>query len=292
MDLKTGKYKWTLTVPGELDHPPSVSPNRVAFVHGSRAVVVNRTTGARTSSGLYYDLPSWPSATPALTDTTIYVPTYIENKLQTVDLARGLSGWSYRTRGLVATTPLIAGSGAGHSLIMAAEDGLVVALPARDATEPAPRNESWTARTFGTFDLDPVEHGDLVYIASSDSSLYAFNSIGGSIMWRYITGGEWRGELAVGGDTVFARTDRDWLALDAATGAVKWTAGDLEKFIVRMGDHVIIKSSGGGGYSRRRASDGAEVGHFQSPLMKNVPVNSTGDLLVFGDGLGTIYALK
>jgi outer membrane protein assembly factor BamB len=288
---KTGAYRWTLTMPGPIDQPPSVSAHRVAFVCGSRAVVVDRTTGGRTSEGLFYSLPSWPSAQPALTDTTLYVPTYIDNKLETVDLRGGRTGWSYRTRSLVAAAPVIAGEGGRAALILVTEDGLIVSLPVRDAGDVAPRQENWAARTYGANELDPIVHGDMVFVASMDSSIYAFNYLTGTVAWRHLTGSNLRGDLAASGDLVFARDDSEFLCLDAATGAEKWTAGGLERFIVRRGDNLVIRASDGT-FSVRRASDGQEVAHFDAGMIANVAVNATGELFIFGDGQGTIYALK
>lgn len=290
VDVRNGTHRWTLTLPGEVDQPPSLSANRAAFVCGSRAVVVNRNTGGRVGKGLYQDLPSWPSARPALTDSTLYVPTYINNSLIAVDASSGFTGWSYRTRALVSAAPVVAGVGAKASLVVATVDGVVVDLPTLSATDAAPRKENWSARTYGGVELSPAASGDLVFFACEDGSIYAFNHLTGTVAWRHLTGERFRGELAAAGDLVFACTQKDLLALDVATGSVRWLVGGLDRFVVRQGDRIVARASDGS-FRVRDAKDGKELARFESKLMKNVATNTSGDLLVFGDGNGTLYGL-
>ncbi|MFO0981714.1 MAG: PQQ-binding-like beta-propeller repeat protein [Planctomycetota bacterium] len=290
IDLRTGTHRWTLTLPAELDQPPSISPNRVALVCGSRAIIVNRHTGGRMSDGLFYELPSWPSARPALTDATLYVPTYIDNRLVTVDVNRGYTGWSYHTRGMLNAGPVVAGQGAKATLVVVTADGLVADLPALAAGEGGPRKENWTGHTYGANDLNPVASGDLVFVASDDGSVYAFNHLTGTIAWRYLCGENFRGEVAVGKDLVFVCTARDLIALDFASGSLKWQLSGLDRFVVRQGPRVIAHATDGS-YRVLEAADGKELARFDSFLIKNVAVNQDGDLFVFGDGAGTFCAL-
>ncbi len=101
-----------------------------------------------------------------------------------------------------------------------------------------------------------------VYIGSTDGKVYSFGASSGQLLWSTSTGGYVYSSPAVWRRTVFAGSySRRLVALDAATGAVRWSVlrqrpdlgladGDRGSRVVRhpLGSHV-----------RRRRRTGRQV---------------------------------
>ncbi|MEW6741920.1 MAG: PQQ-binding-like beta-propeller repeat protein [Planctomycetota bacterium] len=288
--LATGVPKWMVRLPEKPLYAPGISADRVAFVCGSKAVVVDRTTGVRTSPGPAYHLDFWASSPPAVTSDSLFVGSFIHRRLESISLASGFNGWHFGLEDLVTIAPVVAGSSADKALVVAAESGEVVGLPLRSADAPPPRDVLWT-RTTGTNDVDCAARGDIVYLASGDTFLYALNGLTGTVIWKCAAGAPFEGYLDLAGDLLLARTKNEFLAVDANTGEIRWRAPQLDRFVVALPGRVVCTTASGS-LSVRDASDGHERVCLSSPILEHVAVNHASDLLVFGDGAGQITALR
>ncbi|WP_411973444.1 PQQ-binding-like beta-propeller repeat protein [Sphingobacterium sp. Lzh-3] len=81
----------------------------------------------------------------------------------------------------------------------------------------------WKFQTKGKLFSSPIIWGDVVFVGSCDSNLYALNKTSGDVLWTYKTAGEIRSTVAVdAGIVYFLSADGYLYALDAQTGRKLW----------------------------------------------------------------------
>lgn len=89
---------------------------------------------------------------------------------------------------------------------------------------------NWKFKTGGRIFSSPSVAGNVVFIGSEDSCLYAVSKDSGSLTWRFKTGGPVSSSPAISDQTVyFTSYDGFCYAVDAGTGKEKWkfkTAGE------------------------------------------------------------------
>lgn len=84
--------------------------------------------------------------------------------------------------------------------------------------------QAWVT-TAGDLVTEPAVVGGVVYVGSADRRGYALNAATGAIVWTATTGGRVLDPPAVADGVVYVRArDGNAYALDAATGAIVWTA--------------------------------------------------------------------
>ncbi len=95
---------------------------------------------------------------------------------------------------------------------------------------PTLERMQWKFKTGGKVVSSPAVVNGIVYIGSSDRSVYALDARDGTVKWRYKTGGAVNSSPAVVAGTVFiVSADGNLYALDAAAGKLEWkfsTAGE------------------------------------------------------------------
>jgi eukaryotic-like serine/threonine-protein kinase len=146
--------------------------------------------------------------------------------------------WKFKTAGQVYSSPILADG----VVFVGSTDGSLYAI------EAASGRQKWKFATKGRITSTPAVHAGLVYFASYDSNLYAVDAANGELKWTFATEGEKRfsaphihglapekelmpdpfdfflSSPSVAGDLVcFGSGDGNVYALDAATGAPKWT---------------------------------------------------------------------
>lgn len=81
----------------------------------------------------------------------------------------------------------------------------------------------WKFHTNGQVFSSPVVVGDVVYVGSTDSNLYAINVDDGSVRWKFKSKGRVNSSPAVAAGVVYFESyDSNFYAVDAATGKEKW----------------------------------------------------------------------
>jgi molecular chaperone DnaK len=175
-----------------------------------------------------------------------------------------------------------------------------------DATEPAPPTDADPGSTGGahlawTVDLSeetagaPVTDGQRAYIEDSTGRLTAVDMASGTVAWAAVIGSEASNVTPVlAGELVLASATEPYViqALDAATGAVRWTVPDqwfYEQPAV-VGDAVVV-STGYEAFAYGLA-DGAERWHatFEDDNLWTGLVPA-GDVLVAGTSGGHVVGL-
>jgi outer membrane protein assembly factor BamB len=92
----------------------------------------------------------------------------------------------------------------------------------------------------------PALANGLVYVGSTDFSVYALDARTGQQRWRYPTGGEvWSAPAVAAGTVYVGSSDNNLYALDAATGKVRWqyTAGNRIRSAPALLGNVIYVGS-------------------------------------------------
>lgn len=81
----------------------------------------------------------------------------------------------------------------------------------------------WKVKTGGQVISSPTVSDGVVYIGSSDQSLYALDAVSGEIRWSYKTGGSINSTpLVVKGKVMFLSYDGNFYALDQNSGELSW----------------------------------------------------------------------
>lgn len=233
-----GVHRWvSRELKGKISWAPASNSWGVGFLVGSDLYVIDRAYGNLT---LKKRLPFPPSGDPVMSDSTLYVSSFVENRINTIDLNTGLRGWSYRTADGVTAAPVIVGKAPKQTVYFAGLDGEITALPAIAASGFAPNSAAWRGNSYDSNTADLVTDGSShVLCASEDSKLYAFDRVTGDIRWTYPSGTPLEEAPTVGGGNVYQRVNDELHALDLGTGELKWRfAHELGK-----GDWVAASDS-------------------------------------------------
>lgn len=159
-----------------------------------------------------------------------------DGKVFAHELGTGIFIWAYQMSGAVETR-LLDLSGqiflvdrAGHVAAFNAESGRIIYRK----TDPP----------YDGVVAAPVAHEALVYVASLDQTLYAFNRTGGRLAWRYLTERPLRRTPVVLGNRLYQYTsDRGMVAMEAATSRELWRA-DWDGVPVNLRDSELIVVEG------------------------------------------------
>jgi outer membrane protein assembly factor BamB len=85
-------------------------------------------------------------------------------------------------------------------------------------------------RPIGASETSPLVAGGLVYVGDWNGTIWALNARTGAVRWTYQAGGQVKGGLALGGDTVYVGSyDHQVYALDAHTGALRWRSSAQQR---------------------------------------------------------------
>jgi outer membrane protein assembly factor BamB len=158
----------------------------------------------------------------------------------------------------------------------------------------------------------PVVAGGRIFTMDSDAVVSAFDASGGGRAWRTDTQGEddrstnVGGGISADGDTVYAATGRaDLLALEAATGSVRWrvklpdvartapTIADKRLFVAVLSNQIVACAAGDGKKlwaQQATDSDNSMLGLPTPAAAEGLVVAGfgSGDLLAVRDSSGTI----
>lgn len=170
----------------------------------------------------------------------------------------------------VVATPLIAQT----AMFRGGPDHLGV----QQSVAPSLSTVVWKFKTAGRVISSPTVSNGVVYVGSTDQSLYALSQSDGSLRWKFATRGPILSSPAVGGGLVyFGSLDGNIYAVDAATGQERWHfATKGERRFTAPGIHGAIPRT-------ERMPDPFDV-FMSSPALAN------GTVFV-GSGDQNVYAL-
>lgn len=306
LDAKTGALRWKFKTEGDVSSSPAIADGRVFFVGGDGALRALALADGKELWKLetgplgHYEFPAgnvrtWDyfASSPVVAGGVVYVGGG-DRKIHAADAATGKERWSFAAQGIVRATPAVA-------------DGVVFAgdfagrLYALDAATGAAK---WTfkvegSRSFpnGEIQSSPAVGDGLVYFGSRDAHLYAVDAATGKLAWRASHDGSWAPtSVAIARGVVYeGSSDGKFVrALDAKTGAAKWThdaggrvfssptvAGDLLYFGTQLGDLYALELTEGN--VRGTFADEAAI--------QSTPVVGDGLVYVAGDA-GRVYAVE
>lgn len=161
----------------------------------------------------------------------------------------------------------------------------------------------WKFQTKGKLFSSPVICGDIVFIGSCDSNLYALNKTNGDILWKYKTGGEIRSTVAVEASIVyFLSADGYLYALDVDTGRELWrfsTNGEKSYDVwdyfhssPAVADGVVYFGSGDYHIYAVDAKSGKLVWKFLTGGIVHAAPTLTPENVYIGSFDGSFYCLK
>jgi eukaryotic-like serine/threonine-protein kinase len=206
--------------------------------------------------------PAWQVATgetssPVEANGIVYVAA---DKLYAINASTGATVWTLTLPFTVSpTTPTVI-----NGVIYVDRSGTLYALNA--ATGAA----IWTAAVppVNGFDTSPVVAGGLVYVGMKNSKLRAYDAATGKPHWTVqMVGGNMQGGPAVANGIVYTDAGTMMYALDAKTGATKWTftASAGTGFTPTVANGLVYFGTGGSTptFYALNASTGALVWSFQ-----------------------------
>lgn len=168
--------------------------------------------------------------------------------------------WKFKTAGRVISSPLVV----GDVVYVGSTDGSLYAVNRSDGTQ------RWKFDSKGPISSSPAFHNGLVYISSLDGLVYAVDASTGESRWTFATKGERRftapgihgaiprtermpdpfdvftSSPTVANGTVYIGSgDQNVYALDAGTGALRWTfaTGDVVHASPAVAGGVVIIGS-------------------------------------------------
>jgi len=211
-------------------------------------------------------------SSPAVAGGAVYVGSS-DNGLYAIDRATGAQRWRFATRGPVHSSPAVANG----LVYVASVDGLFYAVDTatgqsrwtfatrgeRRFTAPGihgaiPRTERMPD-PFDVFLSSPVVSGGTVIFGSGDQHVYALDALTGALKWSFTTGDVVHASPAVANGVVFIGSwDRNLYALDVATGAEKWRYTTGNDTVIY--NQIGIASSAA--VSNGRVFVGGRDGHF------------------------------
>lgn len=155
------------------------------------------------------------------------------------DTRVGLKRWGFALNQRVNGAPVMIGRIAGA----VAESGQVLLVNPINGAAIAP-----VQRIYGGVANRPVSDGVNMYIASTDQSIYAFESTTGQLMWRVRTQSRLEAQPTLHNGTLYQYVPSEgMLAINTRTGQRLWTNADVdgEVIAVRKGNLVVFNGSEG-----------------------------------------------
>lgn len=163
---------------------------------------------------------------PAIGYNRLYLATNA-GKVAAVNLKSGKRAWKFRSRRCVAASPAIHDGTVFQTFLNrppcnaqggSGVDGEVIAFSAGFG------KIRWR-RTIGPTESSPLVANGLVYVGDWRGFVYALDERTGAVRWRFRTGAEVKGAVALAGRRLFVGSyDSHVYALDARTGKLVWRA--------------------------------------------------------------------
>ncbi len=213
-------------------------------------------------------------------------------RLAAIDVARPYANtrWELLTRGGVSSMPAIF----QNTVYIGGEDGRVYAVtPDRRAVWPLEGGVFVTnGRIVGNVQVDETA----VYVASTDSKLYALDRGTGKIFWQYFGGSPITDSPQVTASTVYINVPgRGLVALDKGKGAFnrapRWVSKDARKFLSEDAKHTYLSTRDGKIQAVDRAT-GKILFQSKGRGFDLFVSNPKEDTIFAARKDGTVYAIK
>lgn len=235
-DAPTGTPRWKLdlgVVP--LKFPPLAGDRFVVMLldDGAGMVVVNRRTGAR-EYNVATAMRVIPSGAAGSSESTVFMPSLVDNRIHALNPSSGMSGWHFRLDGTLVGGPMMTPRLPRRLVVVGTDMGEVVAYPASAWDETPPANPIWSRRLMGDVGAEmtvadlvlPTGRQVSVIVPCEDRGLYCLESATGDPRWVHRTDHPFRSRAEVAGGKVFCRNIERMHVIDLASGTPSWKGGE------------------------------------------------------------------
>ncbi|MGH7131400.1 MAG: PQQ-binding-like beta-propeller repeat protein [Phycisphaerales bacterium] len=148
----------------------------------------------------------------------------------------GFMAWSYQLNGPIEVAPQAVGDTA---VVAVSEAGDVIIL---DATTGASEGR---AKMYAGSGSPPAVTADTIYVASKDQSVYAINTVGGAVRWRFRTDVPLTAQPVVFGANVHIDVPGVGLvAIDTKSGRRTWFAQGVTGNVINVRDGKLVVWNG------------------------------------------------
>ncbi|MCC7137652.1 MAG: PQQ-binding-like beta-propeller repeat protein [Planctomycetes bacterium] len=179
--------KWVSSLRSPLSAPPAESPTHYVFVERDAAGACwlewfskrSGAAGDRSPVRLPFSASSGVAATAGMAFVGSLGSSQNNKTLETVNLADGTPGWSYRTLGRVVATPVV--DPTGEVVLVASEDRTFTSLPTRQSGLTPTVN--WVSETTAANTCAPAVTKDWAFLGSDDNLLRGYDIHSGSVNW-------------------------------------------------------------------------------------------------------------
>ena len=292
-DQGTGNLKWFLKIKGGTEGGGVIHKNTL-YVGGG--------------DGFFYALDAFRGQlqwkTPINAE-TLSRPTYYKdsvyfiagnNRVYSLNAKSGKVNWSY-SRQETSTLSIRGGSQPEiykETLYLGFSDGALVAINVDDGKLKWEKNLN-RSRRFRDIDAKPVIEGGRLYIAGFDEAFYCLNADTGSLIWSHDQGGFSAATLS-GEFVYYTTTDGYVLALDKASGKVKWSYKLREGLGTRptLFRGLLVFGEYEGNLMVLEATTGKVVGHY-SPgrgIMSQPTIDKSTGKAYFISVNANLFAMK
>ena len=230
VQIRTGKLKWKFKTGGEIRSTVLIHDQKLFLYSGDATMYsIEESTGKllwvfKTKGGLLgdrrYDFADYFQSSPVYDNGRIYFGSG-DGRIYSLDATTGSLVWSFKTNGIVHTTPALY----KDRIIVGSFDGHLYAL-GKDHGDLLWKFKTVGHRYFPDGEVQgmPVVMNDLVYFGARDYNLYAIDAMDGFAHWNKSFPFGWAMALTPRDSVIYTGTsdDRALVAIDGASGKELW----------------------------------------------------------------------
>lgn len=190
-NLRDGKRRWRVTLPGQAYAAPAVTDDRVIFVtDNGQTVAVQRHSGAELWRHARTSRKAIVAPPVAISRSGLVYVTSLDSTLTALNLQDGSVRWQFRTGGSLWHAPAVS----GPRVVVADGSGTLTCLDAELGTV------YWQAQHETPFGTTPLIVGSIVYLGALDQHLHAYRLDDGVLQWSFELRGRVRTDPIVFGE--------------------------------------------------------------------------------------------
>lgn len=281
LDAESGRRIWVAQVGSPEPETFAVAANSSALfvVNSTDLFMLDKETGNQL---WHTELQNTPSASPAATDTELFVPTF-RGQLDVYDIAERRISWYYATGSPILSQPLVT---LDNVAFANAKGNLYVAYRDRRALNFRYQTDAPVAAPLGKIGEE------WILLASEDYNLYCLRVTNGQTRWRFAAEGPiLRAPTPIGSEVYVIAEGKGMFEIDANTGLERWHNPHPARFVSagptkiytrdRLGSLVILDRETG------RLRGAVDASRFDVPVR-----NVENDRIYLASSRGLIVCLR